>query len=865
MPQGGIDPGESAYSKEFTPDTGRSVRLMLKNVLRHPVLFWRTLRKHDDLEDHLDEYAPRVSFGRTDHPLDDMGPLASPFTAIPKIFFRKSQSVLSVQLEKRRDNQFIFRARAFNIFRMMKPGSFYKHVYEYNDKTPYRTLYLCIDILKDDVYRVRLQESPGFDEAFTPMVVRDITDKGCRVDLEEDDLRYRLKTGKLRLEIYKSDFRIELYDMDGNRVTRSGGRTDNGFGVAFDAYPLGFIKDKRHRHWYGVESFELSYDESIYGLGEHFGRVNKVGETLRLWIHEGTGNTTGRIYKSVPFYVSTRGYGVFFNQTHPMTFWVGTKEKSKVQVAVEEKRLDYFLFAGSIREVLGNYTELTGRAPVMPRFSFGTWISRMSYLSQQEVLEVARILRENRFPADVIHIDDRWFKEGWRCDWRFNPDTFPAPEEMCRQLHEQGFRVSVWQEPYVLKGTGPWKEARRRGYVAKCRTPFFFVGQFDAAPIDFTDPEAAKWYQQRLIKPLLEMGIDVIKTDFGEGIPPGMKFKKGDGHELHNVYPLLYNRAAYEVTAEVHGADNAMVWGRSGYAGSQRYPVQWSGDNSSSYGSMQASLRGGLCYGLSGFTYWSQDTGGFTGEPADELMVRWTQLSVFQSHMRYHGCYPFREPWLFSDEAQAIMRDYLNLRYQLMPYLYSEAIESAASGLPLLRAMVVDYQQDRTVHAIDDQFMCGRSILAAPIMRDDNERTFYLPEGLWYDFFTRECVEGSQWVTREYDLKTMPVWLRGGSVVPTGPVVQSTAEFSDETPLELTVLLDRHGEAAYQFRPDRDNLVLITASAAGDRVTVNIKGAMPLAKVRVFGIEGEIDDRDIVISQTGGPSPHNVRDEGVAE
>ncbi len=840
---------EKAYQKEFTPDTRRSVRLMLKNIFLHPILFGRTLRKHDNLEDHFDEYAPRVSFGRSDHPLDDIGPMEGAFTVIPKLLFRKSESVLSVQLKERQGNRFVFEAKTLNIFKLMKPQNFYKHVYEYDENTPFKIRYLCIDVVRDDVYRVRLQSMSELDDTFTPMVVGDIGDTNCQVNLEEDERCYRLKTKKLDLHIFKEDFRIEVYDTNGKRITRSGGRTDNGFGIAFDAYPLGFIRDKRHKHWYAVESFELSHDESIYGLGEHFGRINKVGETLRLWIHEGTGNTSGRIYKSVPFFLSTRGYGVFFNQTHPMTFWIGTKEKSKVQVAVEEKRLDYYFFTGNIREILNSYTDLTGKAPALPKFSFGTWVSRMSYQTQEEVLEVAKTLRENRFPSDVIHIDVQWFTEGWRCDWQFDSATFPYPEEMCRQLHEQGFRVSIWQEPYVLKGTIPWKEAHQKDYLAKIKSPFVFVGQFEAAPIDFTKPEAARWYQQQLIKPLLEMGVDVIKTDFGEGLHPDMQFEGGNGHALHNVYPLLYQRAAYEITADVHGEENAMVWGRSAYAGSQRYPVQWSGDNAATFGSMQASLRGGLCYGLSGFTYWSQDTGGFTGEPADEVEIRWTQLSIFQSHMRYHGCYPFREPWVFSSEVQDIMREYLNVRYQLIPYLYSESIASAASGLPLLRAMVIDYQEDRNTHHIDDQFMCGSSILVAPIMRESHERAFYLPEGLWYEFWTKECVEGNRWITKEYDISRIPVWLRGGSVIPFGPVVQSTAELTDDTPLELVVLLDQKGEALYRFYQSKDRIVDITANSKSGQVTVNINGNMNLERVRVFGPKGEVADNNIAVKQ----------------
>jgi alpha-D-xyloside xylohydrolase len=840
---------ESEYSKAFCPDVKRSAWLLIKNIFLHPVLFLRTFRKHSNLENHFDEYADRVSFGRTDHPLDDIGPMQGSFTAIPKMLLRFSQSVLSVDLVRQQENQFLFRAKAYNIFNLISPEHFYKHVYEIDDKTPTAMFNLRIDIPRDDVCRVRLQEDNDFDETFTPMVANDIRDVSCKVDFIEDELCYRLQTGKLSLRVYKTDFRIELYDKDGNKITTSGGKTDNHFGITYDSYPMGIVRDRRHKLWYAVNSFDLTHDESIYGLGEHFGPMNKVGETLRLWITEGVGNSTGRVYKTVPFYVSTRGYGVFFNQTYPMTFWVGSKEKSKVQVAVEEKKLDYYLFAGNIKEVLNSYTSLTGRSPVPPKFSFGTWISRMSYKSQHEITDVANTLREKRFPADVIHLDVSWFANDWECDWQFDPVRFPDHKEMCSKLHANGFRLSLWQQPYILKGTAPWKEARDKNLIARSKVPFSFCGQFEAAPIDFTKPEAATWYKNRLIKPLLEAGVDVIKTDFGEGIHPTMQFAGGSGHALHNVYPLLYNQAAYEVTREVHGEDNAMVWGRSAYAGSQRYPVQWSGDNASTFGAMQASLRGGLGYGLSGFTYWSQDTGGFVGEPTDELMIRWTQLSIFQSHLRYHGCYPFREPWQFSEETQGILRDYLNYRYQLIPYLYSESIDSAASGLPLLRPLVLDYQNDRTVHAIDDQFMCGTSILVAPVMREDSQRTFYLPEGLWYDFFSKESSDGRQWITQDCALNRIPIWLKGGSVIPFGPVVQSTSELTDETPLELVILLDQQKKASGLFHVNKKSASIITAECKDGQVLVTIGKGLSLEMIRVFGQTGEISGENIILKQ----------------
>jgi len=828
----------NAYIREYAPDQSQVGRLFLKTFLRHPLLILRTLLKRPGLDERLAEYAPRVSYGRTDHPLDDHGPFTSFLTAIPKLLFRASRSILSVALQAQQDNRFLFRARAYNIFKLFRPDEFYHHVYNVTDSTPFRPCTLVVEFLRNDVYRLRLVQGTEVPDNATPMVCNDIRDHGCSVDLNEDAKCYTLATSALKLRIHKADFRIEVFDATGRKLTQTGGRTDNGFGVAYDAYPLGFVRDRRHKQWYATESFELTHGEAVYGFGEQFGPLNKVGQTLRLWITEGVGNTTGRVYKSVPFFVSSRGYGAFFNHTHPMTFWVGSKEFSKTEVAVEDQHLDYFFFAGSVRDVLNNYTALTGRSAMAPRFSFGTWVTRMSYTSQREVLDVARRLRDERFPADVVHIDDAWFKETWRCDWKFDQKRFPDPAAMCRDLHDLGFRVSIWQQPYILKETDLWGEARSRGYLASTPVPFVFAGRYECAPIDFTNPEARRWYQERLLRPLFELGVDVIKTDFGEGLEPGMRFQGGDGYSLHNVYPLLYVDAAYEITKKFHG-DQAMVWGRSAYAGSQRYPVYWSGDNGATFGSMRCSLRGGLSFGLSGFSFWSQDTGGFVGEPTDELYVRWTQLSVFQSHFRYHGCYPFREPWQFGASAQETVRRWLELRYRLIPYLYGESLGCIEKGLPLLRHLVVDYQSDPTVHAIEDQFLCGDRLLVAPILNEEKERSLYLPPGEWYDFFSHEHFEGGQWITRSCSMEEIPVYVRAGTVVPLGPVAASTARFPEHPEFDLHVFLNANGKANYRLR-QADADCDIDATRANGSISVDTSRPMKIASTRFFAVDGEL-------------------------
>ncbi|GAG36034.1 unnamed protein product, partial [marine sediment metagenome] len=241
------------------------------------------------------------------------------------------------------------------------------------------------------------------------------------------------------------------------------------------------------------------------------------------------------------------------------------------------------------------------------------------------------------------------------------------------------------------------------------------------------NPEAVAWYQGKL-KNLFDVGASVIKVDFGEGIEPPMKFKEYTGRQMHNLFPLLYNKAVFEITEQTFG--EGIIWARSAYAGSQRYPVHWSGDNSSNFENLLCSLRGGLSLGLCGFTFWSQDTGGFVGTPTDDLYIRWTQLSIFQSHIRYHGCPPrYREPWNYEPETQEIVRKYLNFRYQLLPYLYTEAQIASQKGLPMLCPLVIEFQTDPNVANIEDQFMCGRNLLIAPILTKNNTRNIYIPDG----------------------------------------------------------------------------------------------------------------------------------------
>ncbi|MBD3227299.1 MAG: DUF4968 domain-containing protein [Candidatus Lokiarchaeota archaeon] len=782
--------------------------ILFKNKIRH----WNLRKK-------LSEFQPNAYFGYTDHPVDSVAtPILTVFSAIGKLFRKKSKSVLTVELKEKTSRSFIFSAKAINIYslksRDLDDIETQKYVIKKNTKVHHCTI--RIDFLKEDIYRLRFVEGEEIPDNITPMIYKDIQDQSLNCEFEEDEQSYTIKSAKLTLKIYKDDFRIEIYDNDGNLITESSGKTKNNFPNAMDAVPLSFIKDKGFKNQFGVESFVIYPCEAIYGLGEQFGPLNKIGQNIGLWQYEGLGNTSGRIYKNIPFFMSTRGYGVFINESSPIMFWIGSKEYCKNQFAVESDLVDYYFFYGDFKTILDNYTKLTGKAETPPKWSFGTWISRISYKSQDEVMNVAKKLRELNFPSDVIHIDTFWFKKDWECDWKFNKETFPNPKRMFSDLREQGFRVSLWQTPYISHGTSIFKEAKKEKVLAKNNGPFMFLTG-EAHAIDFSSEKAIKWYQSKL-RNLFELGASAIKVDFGEGIEPHMKFKKYKGRKMHNLYSLLYNKAAFEITKDFFG--EGVIWARSAYAGSQRYPVHWSGDNSSNMENILCSLRGGLSLGLCGFTFWSQDTGGFSGTPTDEEYIRWTQLSIFQSHIRYHGTGPrFKEPWNYEPETQDIVRKFLNLRYQLIPYIYNESQIAAKQGLPLLRALVIEFPDDPTVYNIEDQFLCGRNLLIAPILTNNNTRKIYIPKGIWYDYWTFKKINGPQWITQTHELDSIPIFVRSGTILPLGPVVQSTDKMTNDSFI-LMIFPDSDLTASYVIK-EKDTSITMKSSIKDEILTIN--------------------------------------------
>ena len=568
----------------------------------------------------------------------------------------------------------------------------------------------------------------------------------------------------------------------------------------YDALPLGFVSCDATNNERATISFKCTPNECFVGTGERFRKMDLSGQTFQLKNQDGQGVNNRRCYKNIPFFMSSRMYGCFYHTSDYCKLSLADHSTRSVQFLNDHATLDVFLIGGkSPEQILRSYRMLTGFPQMPPLWSFGIWMSRMTYFSADEVNEICDRLRKEHYPCDVIHLDTGWFRTDWLCEWKFNPERFPDPKGFVQHLKQNGFKVSLWQLPYVAQGAEQLEEAKANRYISQSTkaedTSTGGASNFSAldyaGTIDFTYPKAVDWYKNQLLKPLLEMGVTCIKTDFGENIHMDHQYHGMTPERLNNIYSLLYQRAAFEVTQEVTG--QGIVWARSAWAGCQRYPLHWGGDSASSWDGLAGSLKGGLHFGLSGFAFWSHDVPGFhsipdfMNSPLDEnVYVRWTQFGVFSSHMRYHGTCK-REPWHYPNIAPIVKR-WWKLRYALLPYIIEQSEQACQSGYPLVRALLFHHPDDRQVWHIDDEYYFGSEFLVAPVMNSDNRRDIYLPEGLWVNFFTGQRIEGGRWYYNvEVPLDQMPVFVRPGSLIKMYP---DEVDSTDDMDMSKTITIE---------------------------------------------------------------------------
>ena len=541
----------------------------------------------------------------------------------------------------------------------------------------------------------------------------------------------------------------------------------------YDALPLGYVTSPEAER--ATISFKCAPDECFVGTGERFRKMDLSGQTFQLKNQDGQGVNNRRCYKNIPFYMSSRMYGCFYHTSDYCKLSLADHSTRSVQFMCDRATLDVFLIGGqSPEEILRSYRMLTGFPSMPPLWSFGIWMSRMTYFSANEVDDICNRLRSEHYPCDVIHLDTGWFRTDWLCEWKFNPERFPDPKGFIRRLADKGFKVSLWQLPYVAKGAEQLEDAKENKYIGpllkeQASEGSNFSALDYAGTIDFTYDKATDWYKNKLLKPLLDMGVKCIKTDFGENIHMDAVYHGMTSERLNNIYALLYQRAAYEITKDVTG--DGIVWARSAWAGCQRYPLHWGGDSASSWDGLAGSLKGGLHFGLSGFAFWSHDVPGFhsipdfMNSPLDEdVYVRWTQFGVFSSHMRYHGTCK-REPWHYPKIASIVKR-WWQLRYKLLPYIVEQGEKCTQSGFPMIRVLIFYHPHDRQCWHIDDEYYFGSEFLCCPVMNSENKRDIYLPEGLWVNFFTGERLDGNRWYYNiEVPLDQMPVFVRPGALI----------------------------------------------------------------------------------------------------
>ncbi len=567
----------------------------------------------------------------------------------------------------------------------------------------------------------------------------------------------------------------------------------------YDALPLGYCKTEGNNDR-ATLSFECKLNECFAGTGERFEKMDLSGQTLFLKNQDGQGVNNRRTYKNIPFYLSSRMYGVFYHTTsHSKLSLAGVSTRS-VEFMSDQALIDAFIIGGdTVEEILRGYRDLTGYPSMPPLWSFGVWMSRMTYFSANEVNEICDHLRKEHYPCDVIHLDTGWFKTDWLCEWKFNKERFPDPKKFVQDLLKKGFKVSLWQLPYVAEDAEQIDEARKNNYICKLTKQQDSEGSNFSAldyagTIDFTSKKATDWYKG-LLKRLLDMGVKCIKTDFGENIHMDAIYENMSPELLNNLYALLYQKAAYEITKDVTG--DGIVWARAAWAGCQRYPLHWGGDSCSSWEGLAGSLRGGLHFGLSGFAFWSHDVPGFHTLPnfmnsvvQDDVYMRWTQFGVFSSHIRYHGTNK-REPWHYPNIAPMVKR-WWKLRYKLIPYILRESEKATHSGSSIIQALIFHHPEDNNCWHIDDEYYFGDDFLVAPVMSSDNCRDIYLPEGEWVEFFTGKrfsVKDGGKWLKNvETPLELMPVFVRSGAVIPVYPEDVDSTDDMDMSKVENIIV-----------------------------------------------------------------------------
>lgn len=677
--------------------------------------------------------------------------------------------------------------------------------------------------VRKDIISVRSYHFEGYEKR-EPRFELNREMQDVSVEITEDEAV--MTAGRMTVRVNRQDFLIS-FEADGKLLTSCG------------FHNLGYMQyDRKHLTKFPEENYmaadyqpymmtelSLAPGECVYGLGERFTAFVKNGQVVDCWNEDG-GTASQIAYKNIPFYVTNKHYGVFADHSDHVSFEVASEKVEAVGFSVKGEEIRYNLIYGDdIKDVLVHYTDLTGKPALPPAWSFGLWLSTSftTNYDEETVSSFIQGMEDRDLPLDVFHFDCFWMKEFHWCDFEWDSRIFPDVEGMLKRYKEKGLKICVWINPYIAQGTKFFREGLKNGYLLK-RADGKGIRQVDnwqpgMGLVDFTNPEAVKWYTAKL-KKLLDMGVDCFKTDFGERIPVDVEYFDGsDPWGMHNYYTNLYNTAVFELLKKEKGEGEAVLFARSATAGGQQFPVHWGGDCSATYQSMAESLRGGLSFTLSGFSFWSHDIGGFELTASPDVYKRWLQFGLLSTHSRLHGSKSYRVPWLFDDEAVEVCRRFTKLKLRLMPYIYQMAVLSHQSGIPSMRAMVMEFENDPAVKYLDMQYMLGDSILVAPVFSSDGSVEYYLPKGTWTHLLTGETKEGGAWYKETYDFLSLPLFVRENTLLPVGGNEQ-TADYEFAKNVQIQVFELQEEKEAVCHVPDRKGNTSLTVSGTrtGNRI-----------------------------------------------
>ena len=627
-----------------------------------------------------------------------------------------------------------------------------------------------IDFVTPRTVRIRMLTTPVEPKVSTSIMLAKEPgkDESWKVTETENTIVYAGNYGTV--QINKNPWRVVLKDKTGRILSQTVTLRDAD-STQVKYTPFSFIKRGSDNARRINPVFTLTADEMIFGCGESATGLNKVGQKVNLFVTDPQGPETDQMYKPIPFFMSNRGYGMFMHTSAPVTCDFGATYIGLNKMFMGDENLDLFVFFGEPKDILDEYTDLVGKPGMPPLWSFGTWMSRITYFSEKEGYDVAANIRKNKYPCDVIHFDTGWFDVDWQCDYKFSENRFQNPQQMLKDLKSQGFHVCLWQLPYFTPKNRYFPELIKKDMYVKNGNGEL---PYEDVVLDFSNPETVKWYQDKLAG-LLNIGVSAIKVDFGEAAPLNGIYASGkSGWYEHNLYPVRYDMAVSEITKKLHNEN--IMWARAAWAGSQRYPLHWGGDAATTNTGMLGTLRAGLSFGLSGFSFWSHDMGGFVKSTPEDLYCRWLPFGFLTSHTRAHGAPP-TEPWLYdSKRVQDVFRKSAEMKYRLMPYVYAQAKECTEKGLPMLRALFVEFPDDPGAWKVDDEYLFGSQILVAPLLESGiTGRTVYLPEGKWIDYQTEQVYEGG-WHRIEAGSLPIIMLVRDGSVLPHLKLAQSTSE-----------------------------------------------------------------------------------------